>query len=41
MDSKTEESREKSINGLSVRTYLDQTVMPLLLKGLVEVSNQR
>jgi len=38
---KTEEEPGKRFNNLSVRAYLDQTVVPLLLKGLVEVSNQR
>ena len=38
---KTESDPSNRFNNLSVRAYLDQTVVPLLLKGLVEVSNQR
>lgn len=31
----------KNLSNLSVRTYLDQTVVPILLKSLVEVTNER
>jgi len=38
---KVDDETAKRYNNMSVRAYLDQTVVPLLLKGLVEVSNQR
>jgi hypothetical protein len=38
---KVEEANVKTMNSLSVRSYLDQTVVPILLKGMVEVVNQR
>ena len=38
---KVENRNVKDINSLSVRAYLDQTVVPLLLKGMVEISNTR
>lgn len=41
MENRSEDNKDKNANNLSVRAYLDQNVMPLVLKGLVEVSNQR
>ncbi len=38
---RNDESGLKNMSSLSVRAYLDQTVVPLLLKGMVEVANQR
>ncbi len=38
---RNDESNLKNMSSLSVRAYLDQTVVPLLLKGMVEVANQR
>ncbi len=36
-----EEGKDKNISNLDVRSYLDQAVVPLLLEGLVEISNRR
>lgn len=41
MEKKADETHEKNLNNLAVRSYLDQTVVPLLLKGLTEVSKVR
>ena len=41
METRAEESQDKNLNNLAVRSYLDQTVVPLLLKGLTEVSKIR
>jgi protein dpy-30 len=41
-DSKNEDNKEKDkMSNLPIRTYLDQTVMPLLLTGLAELAQER
>ena len=32
---------EENINNLSIRAYLDKTVVPLVLKGMAEVAKER
>lgn len=32
---------QKQLSNLSVRSYLDQTVTPLLLKAMIEVSKEK
>lgn len=36
-----ENEEEKNISNLSVRNYLDKTVVPIVLEGLIEISNRR
>ena len=38
---RNEETGDRTLNSLSVRTYLDKTVMPLLLKGLTDLSKEK
>ncbi len=39
-DKNLESNKEKMMN-LPIRTYLDQTVMPLLLTGMAELAKER
>ena len=34
-------NEDKNISNLSVRSYLDQTVVPIVLRALIEVSKAR
>ena len=40
-DKKEEQQKSKNMNNLPIRTYLDQTVVPLVLQGMAEVAKER
>ena len=41
-ENKPEQNKEKTnLNNLPIRTYLDQTVVPLVLQGMAEVAKER
>lgn len=35
------QSSNSNLNSLSIRSYLDQTVVPILLQGMAEVAKER
>ena len=40
-DKKEESEKKQNLNNLPIRTYLDQTVVPLVLQGMAEVAKER
>lgn len=40
-DKKEESQKKQNLNNLPIRTYLDQTVVPLVLQGMAEVAKER
>ena len=38
---KKEGNGEKNLNNTSIRSYLDKTVVPLVLQGMAEVAKER
>ena len=40
-DKKEESQKKQNLNKLPIRTYLDQTVVPLVLQGMAEVAKER
>ena len=40
-DKKEESQKKQNLNNLPIRTYLDQTVVPLVLQGMAEVAKAR
>ena len=40
-DKKEESQKTQNLNNLPIRTYLDQTVVPLVLQGMAEVAKER
>ena len=40
-DKNEEQQKSKNMNNLPIRTYLDQTVVPLVLQGMAEVAKER
>ena len=40
-DKKEKSQKKQNLNNLPIRTYLDQTVVPLVLQGMAEVAKER
>ena len=40
-DKKEESQKKQNLNNLPIRTYLAQTVVPLVLQGMAEVAKER
>ncbi len=40
-DNSKPQNNNNNLNSLSIRSYLDQTVVPVLLQGMAEVAKER
>ena len=40
-EKKEDKKSQQNLNNLPIRTYLDQTVVPLVLQGMAEVAKER
>ena len=41
IEENNKEGKQENLNIISIRTYLDKTVIPLVLQGLAEVAKER
>ena len=41
IEENNKEGKQENLNNISIRTYLDKTVIPLLLQGMAEVAKER
>ena len=41
IEENNKEGKQENLNNISIRTYLDKTVVPLVLQGMAEVAKER
>ena len=41
IEENNKEGKQENLNNISIRTYLDKTVIPLVLQGMAEVAKER